>query len=91
MDEWSEPDLFAIVEVGSDSERSATYEDTYTAYMEFSAVFSTSQVTKVTINIWDEDTTDDDFVGGFYTWTEGKSHGTYQDDNVGVEYSISYF
>ena len=91
MDDWSSPDLFVKVEVNGDSEYSPTYDDTKTANMEWSCIFSTSQHTKVTIQVWDEDVSEHDYVGGFYTWAESATYEIYDGGDYMVKYSISYF
>ena len=91
MDDWSSPDIFVIIKVDDDSERSGTYEDRTSVNMEFFAVFSTSAVTKVEIELWDEDVSENDWIGGFYTWTEGIVYGTKTGSGYEVTYSIEYF
>lgn len=91
MDALSAPDIFVKVIVDGNVKVSPTYDDTYKEEMEWSCVFSTTKVTLVTIQVYDEDVTEHDYIGGCYTDTKGDSREEYKTDKLKVLYSVSYY
>ena len=91
MDDWSAPDLYAKLEANGNYKYTSTYEDTYSATPEYKWETTVDEYPEeVVIRIYDEDVSDDDYIGGITYSGTYADHREYDDNAIYVCYSVWY-
>ena len=91
MDDWSAPDLYAKLEANGNYKYTSTYEDTYSAKPEYTWETTVDEYPEeVVIRIYDEDVSDDDYIGGITYSGTYADHREYDDNAIYVCYSVWY-
>ena len=91
MDDWSDPDLYACIVVNEVTKCTRTYDDTYSAKPEYRFETEVDEYPEVVIiRIYDEDVSDNDYIGGIEYSGTYADHKEYNDNAIYVSFSVWY-